>query len=297
VSRVAPTRATVLVTGETGTGKELVALAIHDASSRAYGPFVAVNCSALAESVLESELFGHVKGAFTGATNSKRGLFQVASGGTLFLDEVGTLTPAIQVKLLRVIQQRTISPVGSHAVIPVDFRLVAATNHDLALLVKNGSFRKDLFYRLQVFNIHVPPLRSRAEDIPLLADHFRRRFAREHGLEAPPFSATAQMRMRTFPWPGNVRELENAVERSLIIHADDAFLSLELPADVHSPGDADRLLDRARTERWSLEDLEREYILSTLDAAGGRRSETARSLGISRRTLYRKLQRYREKMT
>ncbi len=297
IERVAPTRATVLVVGETGTGKELVARAIHEVSDRARKPFVPVNCSALTETLLESELFGHLKGAFTGAVHSKRGLFEAARGGTLFLDEISTISPSIQVKLLRVLQERVITPVGGTEPIPVDFRLIAATNEDLEAKVASGEFREDLYYRLNVFPIRVPPLRERREDIPLLANAFRLRFAEENEVEAPPLLPETLSRMMAHDWPGNVRELENVIERSLILHAGARSLPFEPNPGSTIPGRSASgrdLVTRARRERWSLDRLEREYILESLDEESWHQARTAEILGINRRTLYRKLKRYRE---
>jgi DNA-binding NtrC family response regulator len=294
IERVAPTRATVLVVGETGTGKELVARGIHDVSDRARKPFVPVNCSALTETLLESELFGHLKGAFTGAVHSKRGLFEAAQGGTLFLDEVSTIGPSVQVKLLRVLQERVITPVGGTEPIPVDFRLVAATNEELEKRLQSGDFREDLYYRLNVFPIRVPPLRERREDIPLLANSFRIRFAEENGIEAPPILPETLSRMMAYDWPGNVRELENVIERSLILHAGSRSLPFEPGTGAISDGPSARnLLDHSRRERWDLDRLEREYILEVLDEEGWHQARAAEVLGINRRTLYRKLKRYR----
>lgn len=293
IERVAPTRANVLVVGETGTGKELVARAIHEASDRARRPFVPVNCSALPESLLESELFGHVKGAFTGAVHSRRGLFEGAQGGTLFLDEISTISPAIQVKLLRVLQERRITPVGGSESIPVDFRLVAATNEELEALVSSGTFREDLYYRLNVFPIRVPPLRERKEDIPLMANAFRIRFAEENGVAAPEILPETLARMMAYDWPGNVRELENSVERALILHAGARSLPFELSA-AGAVREERGILDTAGREGWTLDRLEREYILKTLDETGWHQGKTADILGINRRTLYRKLKLYRE---
>ncbi|MFL5537574.1 MAG: sigma-54-dependent transcriptional regulator [Longimicrobiaceae bacterium] len=292
VERVAPTRATVLVTGETGTGKELVARAVHDLSDRARRPFVAVNCSALPETLLESELFGHVKGAFTGAVAPRRGLFEEAAGGTLFLDEIATVSPAIQVKLLRVLQERKIQRVGGGTAVAVDFRLVAACNVRLEDEVEAGRFREDLFYRLNVFPVHVPALRERAGDIPLLAEHFRRRVAREHGAEPPEISPQALARMTEYEWPGNVRELENFVERAAILHAGAATLPFEPPRGARAEPERD-LAGRARRERWTLERLEREHVLQVLEDTGGNQVRAAEVLGIDRRTLHRKLKQYR----
>lgn len=294
IERVAPTRANVLVVGETGTGKELVARAIHDVSDRARRPFIPVNCSALPESLLESELFGHVKGAFTGAIQSRRGLFEAAQGGTLFLDEISTVSPAIQVKLLRVLQERRITPVGGSESIPVDFRLVAATNEELEARVADGSFREDLYYRLNVFPIRVPPLRERREDIPILANAFRLRFAEENGLPAPEILPDTLSRMMAYNWPGNVRELENAIERALILHSGARALPFE-PSATGAVREERTLLNRSSHEGWSLDRLEQEYILEVLDAHGWHQGKAAEILGINRRTLYRKLRLYRER--
>ena len=291
IERVAPTRATVLVVGETGTGKELVARAIHELSDRARRPFVAINCSALPETLLESELFGHTKGSFTGAIANKRGIFEEAAGGTLLLDEISTITPNIQVKLLRVLQERKIQRVGGGQPLPVDFRLIAATNTDLAQSVERGDFREDLFYRLNVFPVRVPPLRERKEDIPLLANHFRLRFAQENGVEAPGISAETMTRMLDYAWPGNVRELENFIERGVIMYAGARSIPFE-PAPAHHASPERAMVGRAHAERWDLARLEREYILDVLEATGGHRGRTAEILGIDRRTLYRKLKEY-----
>jgi len=294
IERVAPTRANVLVVGETGTGKELVARAIHDVSDRARRPFIPVNCSALPESLLESELFGHVKGAFTGAIQSRRGLFEASQGGTLFLDEISTVSPAIQVKLLRVLQERRITPVGGSESLPVDFRLVAATNEELEARVADGSFREDLYYRLNVFPIRVPPLRERREDIPILANAFRLRFAEDNGLPAPEILPDTLSRMMAYSWPGNVRELENAIERALILHSGARSLPFE-PSATGAVREERTLLNRSSHEGWSLDRLEQEYILEVLDAHGWHQGKAAEILGINRRTLYRKLRLYRER--
>jgi len=293
VKRVAPTRATVLITGDTGTGKELVALEVHECSPRSRKAFVAVNCSALAEGLLESELFGHVKGAFTGAIQSRRGLIEDAHGGTLFLDEISAIPHTTQVKLLRVLQERVITPVGGRKPTQVDFRLIAATNSDLRTLVSSGDFREDLFYRLNVFPIRVPTLHERREDIPLLANHFRLRFARDNEVPVPPFSREAIARMQDYSWPGNVRELENLVERVVIMHSG----ATSLPFDPYPGADTSVEVDQVRRgvdERWTLERLEQEYILATLDETQWRRGAAANLLGIDRRTLYRKLKGYED---
>ncbi|GBC92561.1 Transcriptional regulatory protein ZraR [bacterium HR15] len=222
VERVADTRTTVLITGESGTGKELIARMLHEKSSRASGPFVAVSCAAIPETLLEVELFGAVKGAYTGAETDRIGKFEAANGGTLFLDEIGDIPPLIQVKLLRVLQEREIERLGSNKPIPVDVRLVAATNRDLEQAVQAGTFRADLFYRLQVVHIHLPPLRERPEDIPLLIEHFVRKYAQENNRAMHEVSPEALQLLKAYPWPGNVRELENAIESSVVLAPPDA---------------------------------------------------------------------------
>jgi two-component system, NtrC family, response regulator HydG len=294
IERVAPTRANVLIVGETGTGKELVARAIHDASGRVRRPFMPVNCSALTETLLESELFGHLKGAFTGAVQGKRGLIETAQGGTLFLDEVATIPLATQVKLLRVLQERKVTPVGGTEPVPVDFRLVAASNEDLEERVRDGTFREDLYYRLNVFPIRVPPLRERKEDIPILANAFRIRFAEENGVEAPPILPETLSRMMAYDWPGNVRELENVIERSLILHHGARSLPFDPVHGAGMEGGNRDLLGQASRNGWNLDRLEREYILEVLDSEAWHQARAAEILGINRRTLYRKLKRYRE---
>ncbi len=290
IERVAPMRATVLITGETGTGKELVARAIHDLSGRSRHRFVPINCAALPESLLESELFGHMKGSFTGAIATKRGLFEEAEGGTLFLDEVSAVPEPTQVRLLRVLQDRRIQRIGGTQLIPVDFRLVVATNVELDTQVTAGNFREDLFYRLNVFPLRVPPLRERTEDIALLANHFRQKFARENGLEAPEISPATLSRMMGYEWPGNVRELENFIERAVIMHAGAREIRFDPPARERERTQRG-LLDRATAEDWNLDRLEREYIFSILEKTSGHQSRAAEILGIDRRTLYRKLKR------
>jgi len=292
VERVAPTNASVLVTGETGTGKDLVARAVHDASPRSEGPFIAVNCSAIPSTLLEAELFGHTRGSFTGAVQSRKGLVEEAHGGTLFLDEISTLSHDVQVKLLRVLQDHRVQRVGSSAVVSVDFRLVAATNSDLADLVARGDFRQDLFFRLDVFPIRVPPLRERRDDILPLADHFLTRFSKGHGVAPPRISAPTLARMMTYDWPGNVRELENFIERSVIMYPGAASFPFDLPR-VAPRGD-EKFVELATERRWTLERLEREYLLSTLESNRWHQSAAAEILGINRRTIHRKLKRYRE---
>ncbi len=291
IERVAPSRATVLVTGETGTGKEMVAQTIHAFSDRARKPFVTVQCSALSESLLESELFGHMKGSFTGAIGTRRGLFEEAGDGSLFLDEVATLSPTIQVKLLRTLQERRVQRVGANQPIPVAFRLIAATNVDLAAEVAADRFREDLFYRLNVFPIRVPPLRERRSDIALLASFFRARAGERNGLLAPELSPELLTRMTAYDWPGNVRELENFMERAVIMYSG----TRTIPGDAAQFAPGPTPTARARTEQWTLERLEQEYILEVLKAKVGNVAQTAMALGIDRRTLFRKLKQYRDR--
>jgi DNA-binding NtrC family response regulator len=293
IARVAPTRANVLISGETGTGKELVARAVHELSDRAGGPFVAVNCSALPETLLEAELFGHEKGSFTGAVQSRRGLIEEASGGTLFLDEVGTLNEDVQIKLLRVLQDRQVQRIGGRSHAHVDFRLVSATNTDLWEMVRKGTFREDLYYRLHVFPVRVPPLRERREDIPLLASFFAQRFSKENGLEPPRLTAHTLSHMMSYDWPGNVRELENYIERSVILYSGGQALPFDPPHLDEGTQEAE-LLRRADGEEWTLDRLEREHILGVLDRVHWQQAVAARVLGVNRRTIYRKLRRYRD---
>jgi two-component system response regulator HydG len=285
VKKVAATEATVLVLGESGTGKELVARAIHENSARRSGAFVAINCGALPEGLLESELFGHVKGSFTGADRNKRGLFEEASGGTLFLDEIGETSPAIQVKLLRALQEGEIRRVGDNHPIKISSRLVTATNKDLAKLVKEGKFREDLYYRLKVFPIELPPLRERREDVLPLAEHFLRKAKKKTGGAAARFSAEAAAALQKYAWPGNVRELEHAVERALIMASGATVAAADLPAELQGAADAP-------SPSGTLDDVERAHILAAYRACGENQAETAKRLGIGRNTLWRKLKGY-----
>jgi DNA-binding NtrC family response regulator len=294
LARVSPTRATVLITGETGTGKELVAQTIHALSDRAGKPFVPVNCSALPEGLLESELFGHIRGAFTGAVASRRGVFEEVADGTLFLDEVGTLSKAVQVKLLRVLQEHRIQRVGGGQQVVVAFRLIAASNIDLAAEVAAGRFREDLYFRLNVVPIRVPPLRERDNDILLLAGYFRNRFAEEYGISSPEFSPALVRRLLTYEWPGNVRQLENFIQRAVIMHSGSrAIPALPIEDPLGGPPEGE-LLAGAAEKSWDLARLEREYILMLLDRHHGHLGHAAEALGIDRRTLYRRLKEYSE---
>jgi two-component system response regulator HydG len=289
---VAPTDSTVLIQGESGTGKEVVARYIHDLSTRAEGSFLSINCGALPESLLESELFGHVKGSFTGAVRDKLGLFAAAAKGSFFLDEIGETTPAIQVKLLRVLQQREVIPVGGTEAVPIETRLIAATNRDLEEEMKRGGFRSDLFYRLNVFALHLPPLRQRRDDIPLLIDAFLGRGAEQSGGMMKRLSADALEAMMEYNWPGNVRELENALERAAILSKGELIDISVLPQRVTERRAEALITDRTPTSNPTLDVVERAYILWVLQSEGGNKSRAAERLGIDPSTLYRKLSRY-----
>jgi DNA-binding NtrC family response regulator len=289
---VAPTDSTVLIQGESGTGKEVVARYIHELSARREGPFLSINCGALPESLLESELFGHVKGAFTGAVKDKAGLFTAAAKGTFFLDEIGETTPSTQVKLLRVLQQREVIPVGGTEAVPIDTRLIAATNRDLEEEMKRGTFRSDLFYRLNVFALHLPPLRQRRDDIPLLADAFLHRAAAQRGEEPKRLSEAALEAMQAYAWPGNVRELENALERAVILSPGEVIEVSALPERITERRAEPLVGEHARPLNPTLEVIERAYILWVLQSEGGNKSRAAEVLGIDPSTLYRKLSRY-----
>ena len=293
VAQVAPSEATVLIAGESGTGKEMIAGAIHFNSLRENGPFVKINCAAITETLLESELFGHEKGAFTGADRRKEGKFRQAEGGTIFLDEVSEMSPAMQVKLLRVLQEREITRVGGDEAVKVDVRVIAATNKDLIREMEAGRFREDLYYRLNVVTINVPPLRERKEDIPLIAQHFLTLFAEKNHKNIKGFTPQAMDRLLKYTWPGNVRELMNAVERGVVLsrsdYLDEEELSLVLRS--HMPTEEAALL-KIEAEDMPLEAVEKEAIVKTLETAGGNKSEAARRLGITRRTLHIKLKKY-----
>ncbi|MDR0338861.1 MAG: sigma-54 dependent transcriptional regulator [Desulfovibrio sp.] len=288
---VAPSDATVLVCGESGTGKELIARAIHVNSRRGAGPFVAVNCAALSENLLESELFGHEKGAFTGADRRREGHFAHAHGGTLFLDEIGEISQSMQVKLLRVIQEREFQRVGGHQNIRVDVRLVAATNKNLAHEVEAGRFRQDLYFRLNVVTLDVPPLRDRVEDIPLLAAHFLERFSARNNKPIKGFTPAAMDCLLKYAWPGNVRELENVVERAVVLLVGDYISERELPPSLAGAVAAESARP-ADLVGLSLDEVEKRAVLQTLAACGGNKSEAARRLGVTRKTLHAKLARY-----
>jgi Nif-specific regulatory protein len=294
-AQVARTETTVLITGETGTGKELVARAIHYASPRADGPFVAVNCAALPDTLLESELFGHERGAFTGADRQKPGRFELAAHGTLFLDEIGELSAAVQVKLLRVVQEREFQRLGGTATLKADVRLIAATNRDLTAEIAAGRFRTDLFYRLGVFNVHLPPLRERGDDVLLLAEAFIRTLAPRMGKSDVTLSRDARDLLRRHPWPGNIRELQNAIERGLITCEGTlvtaAHLALALPSkSIGPPHESEPA--RSAPSSMDLQDLERKAIIEALERTQGHKARAARLLGLTRFQLYSRLKRY-----
>ncbi len=290
IAKVARTDSTVMVNGESGTGKELVATAVHNQSERANGPFVAVNCAALSEQLLESELFGHEKGAFTGATELKRGRFEVSDGGTLFLDEVGELSPSCQAKFLRVLEESCFERLGGTRRIDVDVRVIAATHRDLRQMVADGQFRADLFYRLEVIQIDLPPLRDRPGDIPLLVQAFIERYTAKMGRRIDAIEPAAMEALCAYRWPGNIRELKNAIERAMVLGDGMVLRKSDLP-----PGIADATNDVDRTTAMgamSLQDVERATIVATLRETGGNKAAAARKLGIDRSTLYKKIKDY-----
>ncbi|HXF94514.1 MAG TPA: sigma-54 dependent transcriptional regulator [Gemmatimonadales bacterium] len=289
--QVAPTESTVLIQGESGTGKEVIARYIHELSARSDGPFLSINCGALPESLLESELFGHVKGSFTGAVRDKQGLFAAARGGTFFLDEIGEMSPATQVKLLRVLQEREAIPVGGTEPIPVDVRLVAATNRDLEEDMKRGRFRSDLYYRLNVIAIHLPPLRERKDDIPIFVKAFLERIAKEHGEPPKRLSEEAEAAIMAYDWPGNVRELENALERAVVLTKGDTIPLSAIPEKVTERKPEPLVSERPR-QNPTLDIIEQAYITWVLQNEGGNKTRAAEVLGIDPSTLYRKLSRY-----
>ncbi len=284
VRTVAPTKSTVLIRGESGTGKELIARAIHANSTRKYFPIIPVNCGALSESLLESELFGHEKGSFTGAQYRRKGKFEMANGGTLFLDEIGTLAPKTQVDLLRVLESHQFQRVGGEQTIHVDFRLICATNADLEAAVRDGTFREDLYYRINVFAITIPPLRERRGDIPLLAEHFVHKYARLMNRTAKEFSEGAMSLLTTYAWPGNVRELENAVERAMVVSSRPLIEAEDLPMHLSTRA--------AGAAGESLADVERRHIVQVLSEMNWNITRSAERLAIDRVTLYNKIEKY-----
>ncbi len=292
IKQIAPSKATVLITGETGTGKELVAHAIHNFSPRAKRLFVPVHCAALSENLLESELFGHERGAFTGAIKQRKGRFELADQGTIFLDEISEISTAIQVKLLRVLQEKEFERVGGTETISVDLRILAATNANLQELVNEGKFREDLYYRLKVVMLHIPPLRQRIEDIPLLAKHFVKRFAKENEKGSLDISQEVLECLKRYPWPGNVRELQGVIE-SMVILAMGKRLELEnVPYEIRQESATETKPDIQLSGTAPLAEIEKQVILDTLEKFNGNRTKTAEALGIGRRTLIRKLHEY-----
>jgi two-component system response regulator HydG len=287
VKRVAPTESSVLITGESGVGKEVIARAIHDNSNRADKPFISINCSAIPESLLESELFGHTKGSFTGATQHRKGLFEEADGGTLFLDEIGDLHFSLQAKLLRVFQEQKIRAVGDNKFRSVNVRIITATHKNLAEEIRAQTFREDLYYRLNVIPIHIPPLRQRKEDVVILAKYFLERSARKNKVDVKGFTPAALTKLVYLPWKGNVRELQNVIERSVILSAGELIDEGDIP--VGQASDADELIEEMAYDMPTLRDVERRYILSVLKKHNGKKDAAAKVLGMSRRTLYRKL--------
>ncbi len=294
--QVAPTDSTVLIQGESGTGKEVIARYIHNISSRSEGPCLSINCGALPENLLESELFGHVKGSFTGAVRDKQGLFAAARGGSFFLDEVGEMPPPLQIKLLRVLQEREAIPVGATEPVQVDVRIIAATNRDLEEEIRRGNFRSDLFYRLNVIAFHLPALRDRRDDILLLIESFLQQLATERGIAPKALSAEALDAVMVYDWPGNVRELENALEHAGVLSGGDLILPQHLPERITQRRKEPLVTDRVY-ENPTLEVIERAYIMWVLQAEGGNKTRAAEVLGIDPSTLYRKLSRYEDQRT
>jgi two-component system response regulator HydG len=292
VNQIAPTNATVLIFGESGTGKELIAKAIHGLSPRRSRPFVALNCAALSEGILDSELFGHEKGAFTGAATSREGRFEFADKGTLFLDEVGDMPLPVQVKLLRVIQERKITRVGSNEPIDVDVRLIAATHKNLEQELRKGTFREDLYWRLKVVSIQVPPLRERKGDIPILTERFIAEFAKRHGRPVKGITPDALRLLLQYDWPGNVRELENAVESMVLLSTSELIGVESIPPELQEVRPGTALVAVDSLDGMTLKRVERELIRLNLQRFNGNRGRVAKALGISERTLYRKLREY-----
>ncbi len=292
IKHIAKYPATVLITGETGTGKEMVAKAIHNQSPRAGKPFVTINCAGLVETLLESELFGHVKGAFTGATRDKPGLFEIADGGTIFLDEVGELSLSVQAKLLRALEQHEVQRVGDIKPKKVDVRVIAATNRDLKKMVQEGKYRKDLFYRLNTIHIHIPPLRERAEDIPLLSEYFVQQLNTEIGKNIKEIKPEVLEHLKKLGWEGNIRELKNVIERAYIMTTTDSIKLNDLPAEYVGEISPSFEPIEDLEPQTTLAEMEKKYIMEVLQKTAGNRSQAARILGLSRRSLYRKLKKY-----
>jgi DNA-binding NtrC family response regulator len=295
IAQVSDLPANVLIEGESGTGKELIARAIHAHGSRAAGPFVPVNCAAIPETLLESELFGYVRGAFTDARKDRRGLFQEASGGVLFLDEISEIPLSLQAKLLRILEDKEVRPLGANQSVRVDARVVSATNRGLEALVNAGKFRQDLYYRLNVIRIELPTLRQRSEDIPLLVDHFVRKFAESAKHTVEGIQADALAALKSHDWPGNIRELEHTIERAVLLGKGTMIGLEDLPAQVAAHGECELVVGQAVAKQLTLRDLEREYIGRVLESTHDNKTEAARILGVDRTTLYRKLEEYKFK--
>jgi DNA-binding NtrC family response regulator len=290
IDAVAENKSTVLVSGESGTGKELVARTIHDRGALATQPFVVINCAGLSETLLDSQLFGHRRGAFTGAVSDHDGVFRAAQGGTLFLDEVSEIPLGLQAKFLRAVQEREVTPLGSSLPVAVDVRLIAATNRELLAEVQAGRFRQDLFYRLNVVHIELPPLRARPDDIPPLVEHFLDRFSRQYQVAPKRITPDALERLRSYPWPGNIRELQNTIERAFALSAADTVTVADLPATISGWSAPDD--DSAPRPLVTLEEGERQLVVAALRKSGGNKNEAARLLGIDRQRLYRKIEKY-----
>jgi two-component system response regulator HydG len=297
IERVAPSTSSVLIIGETGTGKELTARAIHNRSHRRNHPFVAINCAAIPEALLESDLFGHTRGSFTGASSTRKGLLQAAHGGTVFFDEIGDMPLGLQAKLLRAFQERKVRPVGSDQEVPIDIRVMSATHEDLEKAMAEGRFREDLLYRLNVIRLDVPPLSKRGNDVLLIARHYLRRFADENGKAILGFAPGAIQKLVAYNWPGNVRELSNCIERAVALSTREVLLEEDLPEKIrrYTPT-VDAVLPRRGppSALIPLAEVERRYILQVLDIVGGNKARASRILGLDRKTLYRKLHAYRE---
>jgi len=294
-AQVADLPANVLIEGESGTGKELIARAIHQNSSRSTGPLVAVNCAAIPENLLESELFGYVRGAFTDARKDRRGLFQEATGGILFLDEISEIPLSLQAKLLRLLEDKEVRPLGANQSEKIDARVVSASNRDLAEQVRVGKFRQDLYYRLNVIHIELPPLRQRSHDIPLLVNHFVQKFAAGAQRRVDGVAADAMAAMRSYDWPGNIRELEHTIERAVLLGKETLIGMDDLPVAMSKKATLEILMVQGIAEQFSLADLEREYIGKVLESTQGNKTEAAKLLGVDRTTLYRKLEEYKIK--
>jgi len=286
VKRVAPTKASILITGESGVGKELIADAIHNLSTRKDNPFVKVHCAALAETLLESELFGHEKGAFTGAVSRKRGRFELAHSGSVFLDEIGEIDQSIQIKLLRVLQEKKFERVGGEDTLEVDVRIITATNRDLEKEIRDGNFREDLYYRLNVVTIHVPPLRERKDDLPLMIASFIKEFAEENGKKIDGVDGKARAALYAYDWPGNVRQLRNCIESAVVMTSGPLITLDDLPPTIRSSDESPVI---SIPVGYTMADAEREILLQTLSSLNGNKSKTAEVLGIGRKTLHRKL--------